>query len=123
MRELEVRKQTTDLHYCGGDMNAQLKKGVLELTILREINKGDLYGYELAKMLGEYYTDVDLSSYYTILRRLRRKELVSCYEGSKSEGPPRKYYQITNRGKEYLCQRMAEWKHIQQIQQKLVQRF
>ena len=35
-------------------MNAQLKKGVLELTILREINKGDLYGYELAKMLGEY---------------------------------------------------------------------
>ena len=104
-------------------MNAQLKKGVLELTILREINKGDLSGYELAKMLGEYYTDVDLSSYYTILRRLRRKELVSCYEGSKSEGPPRKYYQITNRGKEYLCQRMAEWKDIQQIQQKLVQRF
>ncbi|MGN0305917.1 MAG: PadR family transcriptional regulator [Lachnospiraceae bacterium] len=100
-------------------MNAQLKKGVLELMVLQEIDKGDLYGYELVRLLGKYYTDVDISSFYAILRRLRRKELVSCYEGSKSEGPPRKYYRITLRGKEYLCQQAAEWKRIQQIQQRL----
>ena len=101
------------------EMNAQLKKGVLELMVLQEISKRDLYGYELARILNEYYTDVDVSSFYTILRRLKGKEYVSCYEGSISSGPRRKYYQLTERGREYLEKQLVEWKNMQQIQHKL----
>lgn len=100
-------------------MNAQLKKGVLELMVLQKISKGDLYGYEVAKLLSEYYIDVDISSYYTILRRLKKKELISCYAGSSSGGPPRKYYRITDLGREYLARQLKEWKAMQKIHQKL----
>lgn len=100
-------------------MNAQLKKGVLELTVLQEISKKDLYGYELARLLGEYYTDVDISAFYTILRRLKGKEYIFCYEGKESGGPRRKYYRMTDEGRAYLNQRLEEWKHMQHIQRQL----
>ena len=76
-------------------MNAQMKKGILELIVLNEIEQGDIYGYELVKKLCEYYVDVDISSYYTILRRLHGKAYIECYEGDVSGGPKRKYYSIT----------------------------
>ena len=100
-------------------MNAQMKKGVLELSVLNEIEQGDVYGYELVKKLCEYYTDVDNSSYYTILRRLYRKEYIDCYEGEYSGGPKRKYYSITENGKEYLKERKVELQYLNSLNQTL----
>ena len=100
-------------------MNAQMKKGVLELAVLNEIEQGDVYGYELVKKLCEYYTDVDISAYYTILRRLYHKEYVSCYEGKCSGGPTRKYYAITDMGKAYLEECKMELQYMNYLNQKL----
>ena len=100
-------------------MNAQMKKGILELTVLNEIDKSDIYGYELVKRLCEYYVDVDISSYYTILRRLNGKAYIQCYEGEVSGGPQRKYYSITEDGKKYLRERKLELQHMNQMNQQL----
>ena len=89
-------------------MTGQLNKGILELVILRQISHNDMYGYELVKKLREYYVDVDISVYYSILRRLHKKELLQCYEIEESKGPKRKYYHLTDRGKEYFQQKMTE---------------
>lgn len=100
-------------------MNAQMKKGILELIVLNEIDKSDIYGYELVKKLCEYYVDVDISSYYTILRRLHGKEYIKCYEGDISGGPKRKYYSITEIGKDYLKERKLELQYMNQMNQQL----
>lgn len=100
-------------------MNAQLKKGVLELIVLNEIEQNDVYGYELVKKLCDYYVDVDISSYYTILRRLCKKEYIDCYEGDYSGGPKRKYYSITKLGKEVLQERKLELQYMNQMNQLL----
>lgn len=100
-------------------MNAQMKKGILELIVLNEIEQNDIYGYELVKKLCEFYVDVDISSYYTILRRLHRKEYIECYEGDISGGPKRKYYSITENGKDYLKERKLELQYMNQMNQKL----
>ena len=100
-------------------MNAQMKKGVLELIVLNEIERNDIYGYELVKKLCEYYVDVDISSYYTILRRLHCKRYVECYEGDISGGPKRKYYRITEHGKKYLKERKPELQYMNQMNRQL----
>lgn len=100
-------------------MNAQLKKGVLELIVLNEIEQKDIYGYELVKKLCEYYVDVDISSYYTILRRLHKKDYIRCYDGEISGGPKRKYYSITENGKNYLKERKLELQYMNLMNQQL----
>ena len=100
-------------------MNAQMKKGILELIVLNEIEQNDIYGYELVKKLCDYYVDVDISSYYTILRRLHGKEYIDCYEGDISGGPKRKYYSITEKGKVYLDERKMELQYMNQMNRKL----
>jgi len=100
-------------------VNAQMKKGILELIILNEIEQSDIYGYELVKKLCEYYVDVDISSYYTILRRLHGKEYIACYEGDVSGGPKRKYYSITEQGKNYLNERKTELQYMNQMNKQL----
>ncbi len=100
-------------------MNAQMKKGVLELIVLNEIDQSDIYGYELVKKLCEYYVDVDISAYYTILRRLHKKEYIDCYEGEVSGGPKRKYYSITEVGKDYLQERKWDLQYMNMMNQQL----
>ena len=100
-------------------MNAQLKKGVLELIVLNEIEQCDVYGYELVKKLCNYYVDVDISSYYTILRRLCKKQYIDCYEGNVSGGPTRKYYSITENGKVFLQERKLELQYMNMMNQQL----
>ena len=100
-------------------MNGQMKKGILELAVLSEIEQGDVYGYELVKKLCEYYVDVDTSVYYTILRRLYKKEYIDCYEGEVSGGPKRKYYNITEQGKCYLGEQKTQLQYMNQMNLRL----
>lgn len=82
-------------------MNAQFKKGVLELCVLVLLEKQDLYGYEVIKRITEKI-DISEGSIYPILRRLLKQELCTSYLQESSEGPSRKYYRLTNNGKKHL---------------------
>ncbi len=78
-------------------MNIQFKKGVLELCVLSLLAHGDRYGYELASSLSETI-DISDGTIYPILRRLKSDGYVTTYLRESNEGPPRKYYKLTEDG-------------------------
>lgn len=94
-------------------MNIQFKKGVLEMCVLSLLEQGDCYGYEIAQAFsGEL--DVSDGTVYPILRRLKADGYVSSYLEEASGGPPRKYYTMTNHGKEFATLLRGEWVRFEQ---------
>ncbi|WP_017187726.1 PadR family transcriptional regulator [Alkalibacillus haloalkaliphilus] len=90
-------------------MNAQFKKGVLELCVLMLINQKDQYGYELAQNISKNISIAE-GSLYPLLRRLTKEEYCSTYLAESKEGPPRKYYTLTHKGKVHMNYLIEEWK-------------
>ncbi|WP_234122738.1 PadR family transcriptional regulator [Clostridium hydrogenum] len=89
-------------------MNTQLKKGILELCVLAVLDKKDCYGYEL---VNEISKDIEISdgTIYPILRRLNKEGYFTTYLQESTEGPPRKYYKLTDLGKETREKLTQEW--------------
>ncbi|MFB6367796.1 PadR family transcriptional regulator [Paenibacillus elgii] len=94
-------------------MNIQFKKGVLELCVLVLIDEKDQYGYELAQNISKH-VEIAEGSLYPLLRRLQKEEYLLTYLKESSEGPPRKYYQITSLGKKYMMELVLEWNKFSQ---------
>ena len=92
-------------------MNAQYKKGVLELCVLKLIEKTDLYGYEMVQKLS-YYIEVTESTIYPLLRRLTKEGYLETYNKESTESPTRTYYSITDKGEEYLAKLLKEWNQM-----------
>lgn len=92
-------------------MNVQFKKGVLELCVLLLISKKDQYGYELAQNISNKI-EVAEGTLYPLLRRLTKEEYVTTYLAESTEGPPRKYYSITQKGLIYMNELVLEWKQF-----------
>ncbi len=82
----------------------QVRKGVLELCILRALEHQERYGYELVKTLaavpGLALTEGTL---YPLLSRLRLAGMVSARLEESNEGPARKYYSLTKEGRRTLA--------------------
>ena len=96
-------------------MNAQYKKGVLELCVLSLLEKGDCYGYEISETLAERIEIAD-GTVYPILRKLKADGLLTTYLQEESGGPPRKYYRLTELGREtYRSDRAEYLKFAQEI--------
>lgn len=80
-------------------MGIQYKKGVLELCVMALLKKQDCYGYEISETLAKRI-DIADGTVYPILRKLKADGLLTTYLQEESGGPPRKYYSLTNLGKE-----------------------
>ena len=80
-------------------MNTQYKKGVLELCVLSLLKKQDRYGYEISDFLSKHI-DIADGTVYPILRKLKSDGLLTTYLQEESGGPPRKYYSLTEFGRE-----------------------
>jgi len=79
----------------------QLRKGILELAILGALEKRSHYGYSLVKHLtGGNGVELTEGTIYPILARLAREGLVSAEWVESRQGPPRKYYALTEKGLE-----------------------
>lgn len=89
-------------------MNAQFKKGVLELCVLSLLKKGDAYGYELAERLSGAIEPAE-GTVYPLLRKLKEDGLCETYMSDASGGPPRKYYRITAAGRKRERELHEEW--------------
>lgn len=91
----------------------QLRKGLLELAILNTLSAGALYGYDIVRRLG----DVDglvitEGTVYPILSRLRNENYIESYLEESPEGPARKYYRLTGRGREELRRMNQHWEQL-----------
>lgn len=90
--------------------NSQVLKGVLDVAVLCAVSEEDCYGYQLVKRLRELgLSDVAEASVYGTLRRLYSVGLLSSYVVASEDGPPRKYYTLTNAGKKSLTKGLNEW--------------
>ncbi len=92
-------------------MNVQFKKGVLELCVLVLLDKQDRYGYELVQKISDQI-EISEGSVYPLLRRLTKEGYFTTYLRESSEGPSRKYYKLTEQGREYLNKLVAEWRQF-----------
>ena len=100
-------------------MDAQLKKGVLELCLLQCLSGEPKYGYDIIQTMRGCFPDVTESTFYAILRRLGKEGAADTYQGSESNGPVRKYYRLTAAGRERLDQMSADWRSLREILEKL----
>lgn len=92
-------------------MNIQFNKGALELCVLALLDQTDRYGYELVQKISEQIT-ISEGSVYPLLRRLKKEDYVTTYLQESKEGPSRKYYMLTDKGREYLRVIIPEWRQF-----------
>jgi len=89
-------------------MNTQFKKGALEMCVLSQLAGGDKYGYELTEKISGVMS-IASGTLYPILRKLKEEEYVTTYLMESESGPARKYYQLTDKGKQYQTAIKDEW--------------
>jgi len=93
-------------------MDTQLKKGVLGLCILHLIAEQEIYGYEVMKRVQHEFPDIYEGSIYAVLRRLAADGCAMTVLRASDAGPMRKYYQITNVGRQLLDDTLLEWRKL-----------
>lgn len=89
-------------------MNAQFKKGVLEMCVLVLLGEKDRYGYELVQDISHRF-EISEGSIYPLLKRLRDEDCVTTYLQESAGGPARKYYSLTPKGEMARDDLVAEW--------------
>lgn len=89
-------------------MNTQFKKGALELCVLSQLTHGDKYGYELTERILDLMS-IASGTLYPILRKLKEEDYVTTYLVESESGPARKYYQLTDKGRQYQAEVRKEW--------------
>ncbi len=94
-------------------MDVQLKRGLLEFCVLAAIKDQDSYGYQIIKDM-KPYVEISESTLYPILRRLEAAELLTV-RSAEHNGRLRKYYHITQPGREKLANFQEEWNEIMSI--------
>lgn len=94
-------------------MDIQLKRGLLDVCVLAAIRYEDSYGYRIIKDVSPYLS-ISESTLYPILRRLEAAEMLTEYSVAHN-GRLRKYYRITDKGRERLAAFSEEWREITAI--------
>ncbi|MBS0410698.1 MAG: PadR family transcriptional regulator [Proteobacteria bacterium] len=89
-------------------VQVQLKKGVLELCVLALLSRADSYAYEIASRLAEGI-DMGEGTIYPLMRRMQDDGLVETYLVESPSGPSRKYYRLTEAGKQSFTSQKAAW--------------
>lgn len=90
-------------------MNPQFKKGVLELCVLALLARKDCYGFELVTEIS-HSVEMSEGTVYPLLRRLKDDHYLTTYLQESREGPPRKYYQLTESGHEQYHILQKQWR-------------
>ena len=91
---------------------AQMRKGVLEYCILSIVSKNDAYASDIIKKLKEAKMIVVEGTLYPLLTRLKNDGLLSYRWEESTQGPPRKYYGITDTGRAFLGELDNSWQEL-----------
>ena len=94
-------------------MDAQLRRGLLDVCVLTAIKNEDSYGYKIIKDL-KPVVELSESTLYTILKRLEEAKMLTV-RTTEFEGRLRKYYHITNLGFQRIEDFMQEWNELMKV--------
>ena len=91
-------------------MDAQLKRGFLDVCVLASINRQDSYGYQIVKDVPSSLHLTE-STLYPLLKRLESAGLLTVY-AIEHNGRLRKYYRVTPAGVTYLDEFLKDWDDV-----------
>ena len=92
---------------------AQMRKGILEYCILSAIDKsGEMYASDIIREMKQAELIVVEGTLYPLLTRLKNAGLLTYRWQESSEGPPRKYYYLTEEGKNFLAKLDDTWRAL-----------
>lgn len=94
------------------NVRSQMRKGVLEYCILSLLAKEDSYATSIIASLKDVNMIVVEGTLYPLLIRQKNQGLLSYRWEESPQGPPRKYYSITDKGREQLAQMDEAWNDI-----------
>lgn len=94
------------------NVQAQMRKGTLEFSVLLIIGRGEVYASEIIKKLIEADLIVVEGTLYPLLSRLKRMGLVEYRWEESPSGPPRKYYSLTEGGVEVVRRLQTTWNEL-----------
>lgn len=107
------------------DTGRQLKKGVLETVVMKMLTNKNMYGYEIIQELDRESSgtfSLKEGTLYPVLYRLEDENFISSYweEGTGKRGVPRKYYSLTEAGRQALERAVEEWTMFSAIVNKIL---
>lgn len=91
---------------------AQMRKGILEYCILSILSEKDAYASDIINKLKESKMIVVEGTLYPLLTRHKNTGLLSYRWEESTQGPPRKYYSLTEKGKEVLNELDQSWQEL-----------
>lgn len=94
------------------NIKSQMRKGLLEYCILSIINRDEAYASDILETLKDAQLVVVEGTVYPLLTRMKNEGLLSYRWQESTEGPPRKYYALTDEGRNLLSQLDEEWQSI-----------
>ncbi len=104
--------EVSDEEILNKQIDAQMRKGMLVYCVLLLCKDGKAYSSDIIRRLQAAQLIVVEGTLYPLLSRLSRNKLLG-YEWQESEqGPPRKYYWLTEEGKKLLAQLQASYKRL-----------
>ncbi len=94
-------------------MDINLKRGLLEIGVLKILVNGDSYGYQIVKDVSRY-VEIQESTLYPILKRHEASGFVTVYS-VEYNGRLRKYFKITREGKRRIVSFLKEWEEVMEV--------
>lgn len=94
------------------NVKSQMRKGVLEYCILTILSKEPAYASDIIKQLQEAKLIVVEGTLYPLLTRLKNSEMLSYEWIESTQGPPRKYYKLTDKGEIALKELADSWNQL-----------
>lgn len=91
---------------------AQMRKGILEYCILSVLSRNSCYASDIIRELKEAEVIVVEGTLYPLLTRQKNAGLLSYRWEESQQGPPRKYYELTAAGREYLADLDKSWQEL-----------
>jgi PadR family transcriptional regulator PadR len=101
---------------------AQMRRGAIEYCVLALLRDRKRYGLELTRSLADYDGLVTSEgTVYPLLSRLRQDDLVETFWQESAQGPPRRYYRITKKGRRALEAFVIQWKTFRDTVDELIE--
>lgn len=90
----------------------QMRRGILEFCILSVISRGEIYASDILSELKEAKLIVVEGTLYPLLTRLKNAGLLHYNWKESQQGPPRKYYELTETGRIFLKELEKTWQEL-----------
>ena len=91
---------------------SQMRKGILEYCILSIISRGEIYASDILSELKEAKLIVVEGTLYPLLTRLKNSGLLMYSWKESQQGPPRKYFTLTDQGRNFLNELESTWNEL-----------